>query len=91
MFGPAGVVAYIVTVHPGILTIAAVGAALCTAALALILAAVRANHRVALSLVFFVGATLAGHFVLSRLANIRPVEVEMVSIGGDDLRPTKRR
>lgn len=89
MYGPAGVVAYILTVHPGILSAAAVGAALCTAALALVLTAAHAKHRVVLSLCFFLGATLAGHFILSRLADVTPLRLETVSIGGDDLRPAE--
>lgn len=87
MFGPAGAVAYILTVHPGILSAAAIGAALCTIALALLLTATGSKHRVSLSLCFFVGATLAGHFLLSRLADVTPVRLETVSIGGNDLRP----
>lgn len=90
MFGPAGVVAYIVTVHPGILSAAALGALLCTAAFALILTATGAKHRAMLSLCFFVGTTLAGHFVLSRLADITPVQLDTVSVGGDDLRPAAK-
>ncbi len=89
MFGPTGVVAYIVTVHPGILSAAAVGAALCTVALVLLLTAAGAKHRVVLALCFFVGATLTGHFLLSRLADVQPVQVDTVSIGGDDLRPAE--
>lgn len=89
MFGPTGVVAYIVTLHPGILAFAATGAALCTAAFALVLMATGAKNRILLSLCFFVGATLAGHFVLSRLADITPVRLDTVTIGGDDLRPAE--
>lgn len=89
MFGPTGVVAYIVTVHPGILSAAAVGAALCTGALALLLTAARSKHRALLSLCFFVGATLTGHFILSRLADVQPVQVDTVSVHGDDLRPAE--
>ena len=89
MFGPSGIVAYIVTLHPGVLSMSALGALLCTAAFALVLTATGAKGRLVLSLCFFVGATLAGHFVLSRLADITPVRFETVRIGGDDLRPAE--
>ena len=42
-----------------------------------------------LALCFFVGATFAGHYTLSRLAQVHPVRVEAVSVGADDLRPAE--
>lgn len=89
MFDATGVVAYIVTLHPGILALSALGALLCTAAFALVLTATGAKSRFALSLCFFVGATLVGHVFLSRLGDITPVRFETVRVHGDDLRPAE--
>jgi hypothetical protein len=87
MFGPTGLVATIVTVHPTLLLLAMAGAGAATVGLALLLAANERRHRLLLCATFFLGASLVGHVLLSRLANLTPVSVELVRIGGNDLRP----
>lgn len=83
MFGASGLVATIVTFHPAIFLLSLTAAALLAVPVALLLYAGKVKRWRLLLACFFVGMTLTGHFGMSRLANLSPVDVEVVKVWGD--------
>lgn len=75
-----GVVAYIITLHPGILSSAALGALGAAVGLRLVLSVCKVKRRGPWVALFFVGALVTAHVTLSRLAGVEPLQFEKVSL-----------
>lgn len=82
-----GLWAFVLTLHPGVLLVAAVVAALASLPFAWLVKASGVKRAPLLLVTFFVGSTLVAHVALSWLADLRPASLDVVQIGGDDLKP----
>lgn len=73
-------VAYIITVHPGILSSAALGALGAAVGLRLVLSVCKVKRRAPWLALFFLGALVTAHITLSRIAGVEALEFESVSL-----------
>lgn len=80
MSSSVGVVAYIVTLHPGILGSAALGSLGAAVGLRLLLSVCKVKRRARWVALFFVATLVVAHVTLSRLAGVEPLQLETVSL-----------
>jgi hypothetical protein len=78
VFNERGLSAYILTLHPMALAVAAIMSAFLGLALFVLLGGKPMGRRVGLSFVLFVGCTILTHVVLSSLAGVDAIDVEVV-------------
>lgn len=82
-----GVMAIVVTLHPGALLLAVFGASLAAMPFGWWLKATASRRAPLWLAAFFLGVVLLGHSLVLQLASLRPPELEVVRIRGDDLAP----